>query len=167
MECIVPKYMGKESCIESYSLKVLSGRDLVRPVDDEVFRPYLLVQLFAEDSTIPREHFTVDRVLEPNEHDAAFDWVIADHWEPVKDVPNVSRLARIGLKLYDYGIDANSSTNDRLIGQASTSEAATANLLKELSPGEHIISLDLTSPEGEAVGTVDLRLRIFKNNLNI
>jgi len=93
--------------------------------------------------------------------------MIADHWEPVKDIPNISRLARIGVKLYDYGIDPNSNLDDKLIGTAVTSTDLNANLLVEETPGEHIINMELKNAEGEDVGTIEVKFEIFKNNLNV
>lgn len=55
LECVMPKYMGANSCIESYSVKILKGTNLKAPTTDEVFRPYLMVQLFGEDTKISRD----------------------------------------------------------------------------------------------------------------
>ncbi len=55
----MPKYMGANSCIESYSIKILKGTNLQAPTIDEVFRPYLMVQLFGEDTTISRDVSTL------------------------------------------------------------------------------------------------------------
>ncbi len=62
LECVMPKYMGFNSCIESYSVKIMKGVNLKAPSDDEIFRPYLMVQLFGEDSNISRDvlFFTFD-----------------------------------------------------------------------------------------------------------
>lgn len=91
-----------------------------RPDKDKFFRPFVVCELFAKNSSVSRKYTSEKLVIAPpnppGKEKIAFDWIIADNWDAsIAFDSNIPSVSSIVFHLFDMKPEL--FTEDVLIGK--------------------------------------------------